>query len=129
MNGVLSTPRPMPNRLWPTLAGAVLILLALRIFPVAGWRTGGWGLGALLYAASQGLAFFLGRLPLGADNLKSSGLVAVAMTFRVIGVMVVLIAVTVAHKSLGVSAALLFVAAYTLELLVSLVSYFSGEPR
>ena len=119
----------MPNRLWPTLAGAVLILLALPIFLVAGWPTGGWVLGALLYAASQGLAFFLGRLPLGADNLKSSGLVAVAMTFRVIGVMVVLIAVTVAHKSLGVSAALLFVAAYTLELLVSLVSYFSGEPR
>ncbi|HEX6489940.1 MAG TPA: hypothetical protein VF002_01050 [Gaiellaceae bacterium] len=129
MNGVLSTPRPLPNRLWPALAGAVLILLALPIFLVAGWPTGGWALGAALYAASQGLALFLSRLPLGADSLRSSGLVAVARTVRVIGVMVVLIAVTVAHKSLGVSAALLFVAAYTLELLVSLVSYFSGEPR
>jgi hypothetical protein len=129
VNGVLFTPRPMPNRLWPTLSGAALILLALPIFLAAGWPTGGWILGALLYGASQALAFLLGRLPLGADSLKSSGLVALAMTFRVIGVMVVLIAVTVSHKALGVSAALLFVAAYTLELLVALASYFSGEPR
>jgi len=129
VNGVLSTPRPMPNRLWPAIAGGALIVLALPIFLVAGWPTGGWVLGALLYAASEGLAYFLGRLPLGADNLTSSGLVAVAMTFRVIGVMVVLIAVTISDKALGISAALLFIAAYTLELSVSLVSYFSGEPR
>ena len=127
--GILTTPRPVPSRLLPAAAGTLLVLLALPAFLVADWPLAGWGLAAVLWVASEAVAFALGRMPLGLDNLGASGFVSVAMTFRVIAVMVVLIAVTLADKPVGVAAALVFVAAYTLELLVSLASYFSGEPR
>jgi len=46
-----------------------------------------------------------------------------------IGVMVVLLAVTVADKRLGVSAVVLYALTYTLTLGISLLEYFSAEPR
>ena len=49
------------------------------------------------------------------------------MAFRGIGVMVALLAVTVADKSLGVSAVIVYALAYSLSLAVSLLEYFSGE--
>ncbi len=49
------------------------------------------------------------------------------MSFRGIGVMVVLLAVTVANKSLGISAVALYALAYTLTLGVSLLEYFGSE--
>jgi len=125
--GVLSTPRPLPSRLWPAVAAALLIAVALPVYVVADWPLGGWALAATLWIAGEVLALALGRLPLGLDNLAASGMRAIGMTFRVIGVMVVLIAVTVADKRLGVAAALLYIAAYTVELLTSLVSYFGGS--
>ena len=124
---ILSTPRPMPNRLWPALAAAIFIVLALPVYLVAGWPVSGWVLAAVLWIVGEALAFALARLPLGLDNLAASGMVAIGMTVRVIGVMVVLIAVTVADKRLGVAAALLYIAAYTVELMTSLVSYFGGS--
>ena len=124
---ILSTPRPMPNRLWPAVAAAIFIGLALPVYLVAGWPVGGWILAAVLWIVGEALAFALARLPLGLDNLAASGMVAIGMTVRVIGVMVVLIAITVADKRLGVAAALLYIAAYTVELMTSLVSYFGGS--
>ena len=124
---ILSTPRPMPNRFWPAVAAAIFIGLALPVYLVAGWPVSGWVLAAVLWIAGEALAFALGRLPLGLDNLAASGMVAIGMTVRVIGVMVVLIAITVADKRLGVAAALLYIAAYTVELMTSLVSYFGGS--
>jgi hypothetical protein len=69
----------------------------------------------------------LGRLGLGADRLPSSGLVGIGMTLRSIAVGVVLIAVAVADTRVGVSAAVLYALAYTLELAVSLLTYFGQE--
>ena len=124
---LLSTPRPMPNRLWPAVAAAIFIGLALPVYLVAGWPVSGWVLAAVLWIVGEALAFALARLPLGLDNLAASGMVAIGMTVRVIGVMVVLIVVTVADKRLGVAAALLYIAAYTVELMTSLVSYFGAS--
>jgi hypothetical protein len=127
MAGVFSTPRPVPNRRVPTLAGVAVVVLALPIFLVGGFPIGGWVLAATLWAAGEALSYWLSRLPTGADHLGISGLVAIAMAFRGIGVMVALLAVTVADKSLGVSAVVVYALAYSLALGVSLLEYFSGE--
>jgi len=117
----------MPSRRAPTAAGSLVILVALPIFLAAGWPLAGWGVAAAVWAAGEVVAFSLARLPLGLDHLAVSGLTAVAMSFRVIGVMIVLIAITVANKPVGVAAALTYIAAYTFELIVSLASYFGAE--
>ena len=129
MNGILSTPRPVPGRRAPMLAGAGVVALALPVFLVAGFPLAGWGLAAVLWAAGEVLGFWLARLPIGADHLRSSGAVGIATAFRGIGVMVVLLAVTVSDKRLGVSAVVLYALTYTLALGISLIEYFSSEPR
>lgn len=123
----LTTPRPVPSRRLPAAAGSLLVLCALPVFVAAGWSLAGWGLGAALWFAGEGFAFAIGRLPLSLGNLVSSGFVGVAMTLRVIVVMVVLIAVAASHSPLALPAALVFIAAYSLELGLSLVLYFGGE--
>ena len=102
-----------------------MVVLALPVFLVAGFPIGGWALAAVLWAAAEVLGWWLGRLPVGADNLRSSGAVGIATAFRGIGVMVVLLAVTVANRGLGVSAVIVYALAYTLSLLISLVEYFN----
>lgn len=125
--GIFSTPRPVPNRRWPAAAGTLVVLLALPVFLAAGWSLAAWGLAAALWAGGELLAFALGRLPLGLDNLAASGMAGIGMTFRVIAVMVVLIAVAATNEELAVPAAALFIAAYTLELALSLVTYFADR--
>jgi hypothetical protein len=127
MAGVFSTPRPVPSRRVPALAGAGVVVLALPVFLAGGFPIGGWVLAAVLWAAGEALGLWLARLPTGADHLGTSGLVGVGMAFRGIGIMVALLAVTVADKSLGVSAVVVYVLAYSLSLAVSLVEYFGGE--
>jgi hypothetical protein len=125
--GAFSTPRPVPGRVLPIAAGATVVLLALPIFALAGWRLAGWALGAVLWLGAQALALLLTRLRLGAANLAASGVVGIGMTFRAVAVMVVIIAVAASDARLGVAAALVYGLAYTLELGVSLASYF-GSP-
>ena len=127
MNGLLSTPRPVPGRRAPALAGAGVVALALPVFLVAGFPLGGWALAAVLWAAGEALGLWLARLPIGADHLGSSGLVALAHSFRGIGVIVVLAAVTVADRHVGIAALAVYALAYSLSLGVSLVEYFGGE--
>jgi hypothetical protein len=127
MPGLLSTPRPVPGRRAPALAGAGIVVLALPVFLVAGFPLGGWALAAVLWAAGEALGLWLARLPIGADHLGRSGLVALAHSFRGIGVMIVLLAVTVADRHVGIAALAVYALAYSLSLGVSLVEYFSGE--
>jgi hypothetical protein len=129
MAGVLSTPRPLPNRVVPVVAGGAVLVLALPVFLIAHWRIGAWGLAAVLWLASQGLAFLLSHLRLGLNNIAASGVVAFGMMFRAIAVMVVLVAVAVSDAKLALGAALLYALAYTLEFGVSLASYFGGPAR
>ncbi len=127
MAGLLSTPRPAPGRRVPALAGAGVVVLALPVFLVASFPLAGWALAAVLWAAGEALAVWLGRLPIGADHIGMSGLVALAHSFRGIGVMIVLIAVTVGDRHVGLAALAVYALAYSLSLGVSLLEYFAGE--
>lgn len=123
---VLSQPRAVPPRAAPIAAGAFVVALALPIFVVAGWRLSGWALGAVLWVGGQILGLLLARLRYGTGNLAASGVLAIGMMFRGVAVMAVVFAVAVARPHVALAAALVYAAAYTLELGVSLVAYFSG---
>jgi hypothetical protein len=124
---IFETPRPAPGRLLPAIAAAGLLVLALPVFLVADLPLGGWALAAVLWLAAQGLSLLLARLGVGADKLAASGVVGIGMTLRSVAVGVVLIAVVASDARLGLSAALLYALAYTLELGVSLATYFGQE--
>ena len=83
----------------------------------------------MLWIAAQALAFLLTRLPLDAGNLAASGVRGIGMSFRAFIVGIPLVAVTVADSSIGVAAALLYALAYTLELAVSLITFFGAEAK
>ena len=123
-----STPRPLPRRLLPVVAAGIVVALALPVFLVAGWRVQGWALGAVLWAAAQVLGAVLTRLRTGAGNLAASGVVGIGMTARAVAVMLVVIAVAASDARLGLAAALVYAVAYTIELALSLGTYFAQEP-
>ncbi len=129
ISSLIRTPRPVPSRLVPASAGAAVILLALPVYLIGGWRVGGWGLAAVLWVASEAFGLLLARLPLGVGNLARAGMVAFGMMFRAIAVMVILVAIAVSDARLAASAAVLYALAYTLELGLSLITYFAGEAR
>jgi hypothetical protein len=124
-----SKPRPVPGRLAPMLAGTALILLALPVFAIAAWPLKGWALAAVLWAAAQALGYLLTRLPLDEGNLAASGVRGIGMGFRAFIVGIPLVAVTVADSRVGAAAAILYVLAYTLELAVSLITFFGTEAK
>ncbi len=127
--GIFSTPRPMPSRLAPTIAGGTIIALALPIFAVAGWPLQGWALAAVLWAASELFALLLTRLPSDPDNLAAAGVRGIGTTSRALLVGVVLVIVTVSNETVGLAAALLYAIAFTAELGVGLATYFGGEAK
>lgn len=122
---LVATPRPVPGRAVPAVAGAAVVTLALPVFVVADLNVRGWALGAILWLAAQALGVLLARLPLGADNLAASGVAGIGMMFRPVAVMIVAIAVATADASVGVAAALVYAVAYSLELALSLLTYFA----
>jgi hypothetical protein len=126
--GVFTTPRPVPARRAPFLAGAGVVVLALPVVLAGGFSITGWVLAATLWAAAEALGWWLSRIPTGADNLGTSGLVGVAYAFRGIGAMVVLLVVVAANKPVGVTAAVVYVLAYTISLGISLAEYFGARP-
>ena len=126
MAGVFSTPRPLPNRRIPTIAGAAVVALALPVVLVGGFPVSGWALAAILWLAAELLGIWLARLPTGADHLRMSGLVALTMAWRGIAVMVVLLIVTAANKPVGVCAVVVYALAYSISLAISLIEYFNG---
>lgn len=125
--GLLGTPRPMPGRLLPALAGTTVVVLALPIFALAGFPLAGWAIAAVLWAGSQALSALLARFRPQTGNLAPAPVLALGMTFRAVATMLVLVAVTVSDARVGLSAAIVYALAYTLELGVGLVSYFSGS--
>ena len=126
---MFSTPRPLPSRLAPTLAGGTIIALALPIFAVAGWPLQGWALAAVLWVASEIFALVLTRLPDNPDNLAAAGMRGIGTTSRALLVGIVLVIVTVSNETVGLSAAILYAIAFTAELGVGLATYFGAETK
>jgi peptidoglycan/LPS O-acetylase OafA/YrhL len=127
--GIFSTPRPIPGRLGPTLAAGALIVLALPVFAVAGWPLSGWLLAAVLWAGALTFSLLLARLPGDPGNLAAASMRGIGTTSRALLVGIPLVAVTVANEDVGVSAAIVYALAFTVELAVGLVTYFGGEAR
>ena len=125
--GTFTSPRPSPSIFLPIVAGTGVIALALPIYLVAGWPLRAWALAAILWAGSQALAYLLVRLRTRGD-LVASGVAGFGMMFRGIAVMVVVLAVAVSDPELGLAAALTYALAYTVELGLSLVTYFGKPP-
>lgn len=124
----LLTPRPLPARRYPVVAGALVIAFCLPVFALAGWRFEGWALGAVLWAASQALGVLFDRIGINEPTLRGSGVVAFGMMARGILLMVVAIAVAVSDPELAVAGALVYGLAYSCELALSLLLYFGGRP-
>ena len=125
----LLTPRPAPERRLAVVAGAMVVAFALPLFLLAGWRLEGWGLGALLWAASQLLGLLFARAGIGEPTLRGSGVVAFGMMARGILLMVAAIAIAATDPYLAAAGALVYAVAYSTELATSLALYFSGEAR
>ena len=125
----LGAPRSIPGRLVPIAAGGAVIVLAAPVFAVAGWPFAGWVVAAVLWVGVQGVGLLLARIKPSADNLAASSVLAFGMMGRLLGVLVVLVAVTASNHTVGLAAALLYGLAYTVELAVSLGTYYSQEPR
>ena len=124
---LVSTPRPIPGRLAPAVAGTAVIVLALPVFAVAGWPLAGWALAAVLWFAGQALAALLARLPMDTGNLAAAGMRGIGTSFRAFAVGIPLVAVTAADERVGLAAALLYALAFTLEFLISMLAYFGTE--
>ena len=129
MPGTVLTPRPLPESRLPVVAGGAVVALALPVFIVAGWPLRGWALGAVLWAGSQLLGLLFARIGIGEPNLRGSGVVAFGMMARGILLMIVALAVAVSEPGLAIAGALVYAAAYSLELGLSLTIYFSGEAK
>lgn len=127
--GIFSSPRSVPGKLAPVVAGGAVIALALPVFAVAGWPLSGWALAAVLWAAAQAFALLLARLPADADNLAAAGMRGIGTSFRAMAIGIPLVVATVADESVGLAAALVYAIAFTVELAVSLLEYFGAEAR
>ena len=126
MAGAWTQPRQSPPALLPAIAGTLVVILALPVFVLDGWRIRGWALGAVLWVGSQLFGLLLHRLRTRTGNLAAAGVAAFGMMFRAIAVMVVVFAAAASDAWLGVAAALVYALGYTAELGLSLVAYYTG---
>jgi len=126
MPATWTQPRAAPPTLLPAAAGAIVIVVALPIFLLAGWPLAGWAIGAVLWVGSEALGWVLTRLQSRTGNLAAAGVVAFGMLFRAIAVMVVVFALAVSDKWLGLAAALTYAAGYSAALGLQLVAYYTG---
>jgi hypothetical protein len=118
----------VPGRLLPVAAGALVIVLALPLFLLAGWPLAGWAIAAVLWVGVQAIGLLLARIRPAPDNLAASGVLAFGMMGRLLAVLVVLVAVAASDGALALAAALVYALAYTSELAVSVATYYVQEP-
>jgi hypothetical protein len=128
MRDALLTPRAVPARLLPALGGALVLLLALPLFLLLGWPLAGWGIATVLWVAVHAVDTVLARTRASAANLAASAVQVFALLFKSLGLLVVLFATVAANAELAVAAAITYALAYTLELGLSLLSYYGRVP-
>src|SRR5262245_6509589 len=117
----------MHERRLPVIAAGLVVALALPVFFIAGWPVRGWALGAVLWIGSQLLGLVFARAGIGNPDLRGSGFVAFGMMGRGTLVVIVALIVAVPNPEVALAGALVYGAAYTTELALSLTSYFGGE--
>ncbi len=127
MKTALTSPRPIPSRLLPAAGGAVVIGLALPVFLVAGWPLRGWLLGAVLWAGLDALSLVIGRLRARTAGTVSSSLQGIELLVKALAVLGVVLAAAQSDGSVAVGAVLVYALGYTLELTLSVASYFGAE--
>ena len=119
----------MHDRRIPIALGALVVIVALPIFLIAGWPIEGWALGAVLWGAAQVLGVILNKAGIGQPNLRGSGVFAFGMFGRGIALALLLIVIASFQPGLALAGALVYAAAFTAELALGLSMYFSGEPK
>jgi hypothetical protein len=124
--GAALTPRPVPGRWLPALGGTIVLVLALPVFLIAGWRLGGWALAAVLWIGVHALDV-LARSQSRNGNLAASAVQVFALLFKLLGLLVVLFATAAASPDLAVAAALTYALAFTFELGLSLAAYYGSQ--
>jgi|SRR5688500_6240606 len=122
-------PRPMPDRRLAVVAGGAIIALALPVFLIAGWPFEGWLLGAGLWVASRILDAIFSRVGIGEPTLRGSGVVAFGMMARGILLVIAPLVVALYDPEVALAGALLYAAAFTFELALSLTLYFQGKMK
>ena len=125
--GIFATPRPAPGRLLPALGGALVVVLALPVFLLAGWGLTGWALGAMLWLALEAIELVLTRLRGRTANVAASAVLAFGLTFKAIAVLAVLVAAAATRPHVAVAAAVVYVLAYTFQLALALATYFGAR--
>jgi hypothetical protein len=123
---LLGTPRPVPGRLLPAAAAGVVVGLALPVFLVAGWPLKGWALGAVLWAGLAALSLVIASLRARTAGVASSSLQGIELLVKALAVLAVVLAAAQSDASVAVAAILVYALAYTLELTLSVASYFGG---
>jgi hypothetical protein len=121
----LTRPRP-PGRLLPAAGAAVAIGLALPVVLVAGWPVKGWALGAILWAGLAALSLVIARLRARTTGFASSSLQGIELLVKALAVLAVVLAAAHSDASVAVVAILVYALAYTLELMLSVASYFGS---
>ena len=129
MPTTLLAPRPMPDRRLAVVAGGVIVALALPVFLVAGWPFAGWALGAGLWLVSRLLDALFSRVGIGEPTLRGSGIVAFGMMARGILLALAAIVVAVYDPDVALAGVLVYAAAFTFELALSLTLYFQGKMK
>jgi hypothetical protein len=129
MPSTLLAPRPMPDRRLAVVAGGAIVALALPVFLVAEWPLAGWALGAGLWLASRILDAVFSRVGIGEPTLAGSGFVAFGMMGRGILLALAAIVVAVFDPAVAIAGVLVYAAAYTVELALSLTLYFQGKMK
>lgn len=128
MRDTLLISRPVPGRLIPALGGAVVMLIALPLFLLMGWDIRGWALAAVLWVGIHALDLILARLRTRSGNLAASAVHIAALLFKSLGLLIVLFAIVSSHPQLALGAVLVYAAAYTFELALSLLAYYGMTP-
>jgi hypothetical protein len=123
---ILTTPRPVPGKLLPTVGALLVLGIALAVFLVAGWNISAWALGAVLWAGIRAVSLLLTRMRGQMRSRVSSGLLAFELGFKTVAVLAVLVAAAASDPHLALGAALVYALAYTFDLALSLAAYFGG---
>ena len=113
----------------PAAGSGVLLIAALPVFLLLDWPLVGWGLAVLLWLFVHALDLVLARARKPTANLAGSAVQAFGVFFKAIALLVVLVATAAARPHVAVAAAVTYALAYTLELGLSLATYFSGTAR